>query len=57
MALMRKFLLLLVSLLVCVCTMAQQTTDEQLAMQYYKDAEYEKAGELFEKIPITKRND
>lgn len=53
---MRKFLLLLASLLVCVCTMAQQTTDEQLAMQYYKDAEYEKAGELFEKIQITKRN-
>jgi TolA-binding protein len=35
---------------------AQQTPDEQLAIQYYKDAEYEKAAELFEKIPLTKKN-
>lgn len=56
MALIRKFLLLWMVLSVFVCAMAQQTTDEQLAMQYYKDAEYEKAGELFEKIQITKKN-
>lgn len=51
---MKKVLLLL--LLVCslgaVC--AQQSDDEKLAMQYYKDKEYDKAIELFEKIHAKK---
>ena len=31
-------------------TIAQQSQDEQLALQYYRDKEYDKAVELFEKI-------
>lgn len=34
--------------------MAQQSQDEQLALQYYKDKEYDKAVELFEKIHAKK---
>ena len=33
---------------------AQQSDDEKLAMQYYKDKEYDKAIELFEKIHAKK---
>ncbi len=36
--------------------MAQQSQDEQLAMQYYKDKEFDKAVELFEKIHDKKPN-
>jgi len=42
------FLLLFVFSLGAVC--AQQSDDEKLAMQYYKDKEYDKAIELFQKI-------
>lgn len=34
--------------------MAQQSQDEQLALQYYKEKEYDKAVELFEKIHAKK---
>lgn len=34
--------------------MAQQSQEEQLALQYYKDKEYDKAVELFEKIHAKK---
>jgi len=34
--------------------LAQQSQDEQLALQYYKDKEYDKAVELFEKIHAKK---
>lgn len=36
------------------CLAAQQNQDEQLALQYYKDKEYDKAVELFEKIHSKK---
>lgn len=45
------FLLLLVSLGTLA---AQQSDDEKLALQYYKDKEYDKAIELFEKIQAKK---
>ena len=34
--------------------MAQQSQEEQLALQYYKEKEYDKAVELFEKIHAKK---
>ncbi len=45
-------MLLLACLLGTLC--AQQSDDEKLAMQYYKDKEYDKAIELFEKIHSKK---
>ena len=53
---MRRFLFTCLLVIVSSLVFAQQTPDEQLAIQYYKDAEYEKAAELFDKIPLTKRN-
>ena len=53
---MRRFLLTCLIILAASLMFAQQTPEEQLAIQYYKDGEYEKAGELFEKITLTKRN-
>lgn len=53
---MRRFLFTCLLFIVSSLVFAQQTPDEQLAIQYYKDAEYEKAAELFDKIPLTKRN-
>lgn len=53
---MRRFLLSILTVLFSIVVFAQQNPDEQLAIQYYKDAEYEKAKELLEKIPLTKRN-
>jgi len=48
---MKKILFILLLLLSCGnLVVAQQSQDEQLAMQYYKDKEYDKAVELFEKI-------
>lgn len=38
----------------CGCIFAQQSQEEQLALQYYKDKEYDKAVELFEKIHSKK---
>lgn len=46
------FLLLFICSLGAVC--AQQSDDEKLAMQYYKDKEYDKAIELFQKIHAKK---
>ena len=56
MASIRNFIITCLMLAVCSLVFAQQTPEEQLAIQYYKDGEYEKASELFEKIPLTKRN-
>ena len=55
MSTMRRFLLSCLLLIVSSLVFAQQTPDEQLAIQYYKDAEYEKAAELFDKITLTKK--
>lgn len=52
----RNFVFTCLLLAVCSLVLAQQTPDEQLAIQYYKDGEYIKANELFEKITLTKRN-
>lgn len=46
------FFLLFLFSLGAIC--AQQSDDEKLAMQYYKDKEYDKAIELFEKIHSKK---
>ena len=52
---MRRLLFILLLLLSCSgAVLAQQSQDEQLAMQYYKDKEYDKAVELFEKIHAKK---
>jgi tetratricopeptide (TPR) repeat protein len=48
---MKKFITILMLLIACTCAaIAQQSQDEQLALQYYRDKEYDKAVELFEKI-------
>lgn len=50
-----KRILFLLLLLVSLGTLAaQQSDDEKLALQYYKDKEYDKAIELFEKIQAKK---
>ncbi len=52
-----KRLIVILALLLFSCggvVMAQQSQEEQLAMQYYKDKEYDKAVELFEKIHAKK---
>jgi predicted Zn-dependent protease len=52
---MKRFLFILLFLLTCGgAALAQQSQDEQLALQYYKDKEYDKAVELFEKIHAKK---
>ena len=52
---MKRLLVILLLLLSCGgSVVAQQSQDEQLAMQYYKDKEYDKAVELFEKIHAKK---
>ena len=53
---MRRFLLTCLLFCLSLLVFAQQTPEEQLAIQYYRDGEYEKASELFEKIPLTKKN-
>lgn len=53
---MRRLLFIFMLSLMSSLAFAQQTPDEQLAIQYYKDAEYEKAAELFDKIQLTKKN-
>ncbi len=47
---MKRFLLALLFVLAFVALYAQQSDDEKLALQYYKDKEFDKAIELFEKI-------
>jgi tetratricopeptide (TPR) repeat protein len=52
---MKKLLLILLLLFSCGgAIMAQQSQEEQLALQYYKEKEYDKAVELFEKIHAKK---
>ena len=52
---MKKTLLILLLLFFCSgAVMAQQSQEEQLALQYYKEKEYDKAVELFEKIHAKK---
>ncbi|MBR4912850.1 MAG: tetratricopeptide repeat protein [Bacteroidales bacterium] len=52
---MKKTLLILLLLFSCGgAVMAQQSQEEQLALQYYKEKEYDKAVELFEKIHAKK---
>lgn len=53
---MRRLLFAFLLTIFSSLVFAQQTPDEQLAIQYYKDAEYEKAAELFDKIQLTKKN-
>ena len=47
---MKRFLLALLFVFSFVALFAQQSDDEKLALQYYKDKEFDKAIELFEKI-------
>lgn len=47
---MKRFLLTLLSVFSFIALFAQQSDDEKLAIQYYKDKEFDKAIELFEKI-------
>ena len=52
---MKKLLVILLPLITCGGPLlAQQSQEEQLTMQYYKDKEYDKAVELFEKIHAKK---
>lgn len=52
---MKRLLVILLLLVSCGGPLlAQQGQEEQLAMQYYKDKEYDKAVELFEKIHAKK---
>jgi len=52
---MKRLLVILLLLVTCGGPLlAQQSQEEQLAMQYYKDKEYDKAVELFEKIHAKK---
>lgn len=47
---MKRFLLAILFVFSFVALFAQQSDDEKLALQYYKDKEFDKAIELFEKI-------
>ena len=47
---MKRFLLTLLFVFSFIALFAQQSDDEKLAIQYYKDKEFDKAIELFEKI-------
>jgi len=51
---MKRILFLLLLLVSLGSLAAQQSDDEKLALQYYKDKEYDKAIELFEKIQAKK---
>ena len=52
---MKKTILILLLLFSCGgAVMAQQSQEEQLALQYYKEKEYDKAVDLFEKIHAKK---
>ena len=52
---MKKVIVILLLLFSCAgVAIAQQSQEEQLALQYYKDKEYDKAVELFEKIHAKK---
>ena len=51
---MKRVLFFLLVMVSVGSLFAQQSDDEKLAMQYYKDKEYDKAIELFEKIHAKK---
>ncbi len=53
---MKKILFVLLLVLSCGALFAQQSEEEKLALQYYKDKEFDKAVELFEKIQSKKPN-
>ena len=53
---MKRFLIVLLLSLSCGVICAQQSEDEKLALQYYKDKEYDKAIELFDKLQVQKPN-
>ncbi|MBP5205369.1 MAG: hypothetical protein J6Z44_01115 [Bacteroidales bacterium] len=53
---MKRLLFALLLLLASAPLIAQQSDDERLAMQYYKDKEFDKAIVLFEKIQAQKPN-
>ena len=53
---MKKILFVLLLVLSCGALLAQQSEEEKLALQYYKDKEFDKAVELFEKIQTKKPN-
>ena len=53
---MKKILFVLLLILSCGALFAQQSEEEKLALQYYKDKEFDKAVELFEKIQAKKPN-
>jgi len=52
----KKIFSLICLLFTCGILLAQQSQDEQLALQYYKDKEYDKAVELLEKIHAKNPN-
>lgn len=53
---MKRILFVILLVLSCGLLFAQQSDEEKLALQYYKDKEYDKAIELFEKIQGKKPN-
>lgn len=53
---MKKILLLFLLILVSVTLSAQRDENEQLAIQYYQNGEYEKAADLFEKLYDKKQD-
>ena len=53
---MKRILFVFLLVLSCVALWAQQSEDEKLALQYYKDKEFDKAITLFEKIQNQKPN-
>lgn len=53
---MKKFLFVLLFIFSLGALAAQQSDDEKLALQYYKEKEFDKAIELFEKIQAKKPN-
>ncbi|MBR6161026.1 MAG: tetratricopeptide repeat protein [Bacteroidales bacterium] len=53
---MKKILFVFLLIFSCGALFAQQSEEEKLALQYYKDKEFDKAVELFEKIQSKKPN-
>lgn len=53
---MKKIVFIVLFILSWSVLAAQQTDDEKLALQYYKDKEFDKAIELFEKIQAKNPN-
>ncbi|MBQ3850708.1 MAG: hypothetical protein II751_01185, partial [Bacteroidales bacterium] len=53
---MKRLFFALLFLFACAPLIAQQSDEERLAMQYYKDKEFDKAITLFEKLQNQKPN-